>query len=169
VTVTEQAGPDAPPPEAPRSGGWARNAVLVLTILLLVAAVGLGVFAWSVRSDTEDLEATTARRVTRTEQIEAQESTAERDLDVLRERAAAVDAALRALLGALQDQLAASNAAVAAANDAAARYSGGEAPLPDAFNAIGAAPLAELERINGTVQSALTTFRLALEELRGDG
>jgi hypothetical protein len=121
----------------------------VLTILLVVVAIGLGVFAFLTWHDANDIRDATKPLEARTAQLHADVGTADTAIDRLTELFAAVKA-----------QSDATATAVDTANKAAQQYNTAQTGIADAFGA-------NVASVGTALTQSTTAVRTAAENARG--
>lgn len=141
------------------------TALLIASVLLLVAALGAGAAAVVVRLDTSDLQDRTESVTRQVRALTANEQHAERRLRTLRARGANVTGHLVDLLAASRAQVDASNHAVDVANQAVEQYNRAQTGLAAAFQGAGDAAIADLERKAAAVSAAVAAAQQALTAL----
>lgn len=130
----------------------------IVTVVLVLVAAGLGVFAyltWSDAQDTLDANRPLAARVTR---LRADLSSSDVAIDDL-----------SALFIAIKAQDDATAAAVAATNKAAAQYNSAEAGIAAALGAEATDAVAALQQATAAVKTAADEAKQALASLTAEG
>jgi hypothetical protein len=144
------------------------TALFVITMILVVTALGSVGAALFVRHDTDDLDAKAEPIHQQVRELTAFEKDAERRSSTLRARAHGTNAALTALFAAEQAQVDASNRAVDVANQAVDRYNSAQVTdLVAAFQGAGDAALGDLEARTLEVQSAAEAAQRVVASLQG--
>jgi len=140
--------------------------LFVVTVVLLVVAVGTGVAALVVRRDTDDVQAQTSALRRRVRALDATERDAAARVRELRRRARVTNEALTQLFVAVTAQVDASNHAVDIANQAADTYNNaGAGNLAGAFQGAGDAAIAELDTRTQAARSAAQVAQHAIASL----
>jgi len=143
------------------------TALLIVTVILVVIALGTVGAALVVRRDTAELHASAEPVHRESRELAATEADAERRLQLLEERGLATSQTLATLFAAEQAQVDASNHAVDVANQAADQYNNARATdLAAAFTAAGDAALTDLEAKTQAVRSAADAAQRAITSLQ---
>jgi hypothetical protein len=150
-----------------RREGRRSNTLFVVTMVLVVIALGSAVAAFVVRHDTDTLESKTTAIGRQVHGLVATERHAEDRTRTLHERARATSAALTQWFAAVAAQVDASNHAVDVANQAVDTYNARSTNLAGAFQNAGDAALGDLETRTQTVRTAAQAVQQAVASLQG--
>jgi hypothetical protein len=151
-----------------RREGRRSNTLFVVTVILLVIAVGSAVGAFVVRHDTDALDSKAATVRRQVHEVVATERHAEARTRTLRANARATNDALSQLFAAFAAQVDASNHAVDVANQAVDTYNNaGSTNLVGAFRNAGDTALGDLETRTQAVRTAAQAVQQAIASLQG--
>ena len=151
-----------------RREGRRSNTLFVVTVILLVVAVGSAVAGFVVRHDTGELQSQTVPLRRQVRELAATERHADERARTLRAGARATNDALTQLFAAIAAQVDASNHAVDVANQAVDHYNNAQSTgLPGAFQGAGDAALGDLETRTHTVRAAAEAAQRAVASLQG--
>ena len=152
----------------PRREGSRSNTLFVVTVILLVVALGSAVAAFVVRHDTDELQSQTVPVRRHVRELAATERHAVERARTLREDARATNDALTQLFAAIAAQVDASNHAVDVANQAVDRYNNAQSSnLSGAFQSAGDAAVGDLETRTQAVRAAAEAAQRAVATLQG--
>lgn len=151
-----------------RREGQRSNTLFVVTVIMLVIALGSAVAVFVVRRDTDALESKTTPLRREARELAATERDAQRRTQTLREAARTTNDALTQLFAAIAAQVDASNHAVDVANEAVDNYNNARSTnLVGAFQGAGDAALGDLETRTQTVRTAAEAAQRAVATLQG--
>jgi len=152
----------------PRREGSRSNTLFVVTVILLVMALGSAIAAFVVRHDTDALESQAQPLRRQVRELAATERHAQERTQTLRDDARATNDALTQLFAAIAAQVDASNHAVDVANQAVDNYNNARSTtLVGAFQSSGDAALGDLETRTQAVRTAAEAVRQAVTSLQG--